>query len=98
MIWLMRENGEKLDLLLVSSLVASIMQIYQDFHYINELSITYRTTKVLIALEMLQLGSNAEVPFRLVLCRWAKVGFSPLRDDLRKTEDETSAVEVAMSA
>ena len=67
------------DFLLLASLAASIAQLYHTFHYVDGLSRAYRVPRRSIILELLSLGSDRFVPFRLVLRSWQTVDFRAVR-------------------
>ena len=72
------------DYLLLGSLLASITQLYQTYHFISNLAITYRRHELSIVLEVLAISPEDKVPFRLVLRSWPSVNYLGVARNLTK--------------
>jgi hypothetical protein len=77
-VWNAYQRGGKLDWTVLLSVVASVMQVYQVYYYIDELAQKYKTGRFSIIKELVMLGSVDKVPFRLVLLKWPAVDYSVL--------------------
>ena len=77
-VWNANQRGGKLDWNVLLSVIASVMQVYQVYYYIDELAQKYKTGKFSIITELVMLGSVDKAPFRLVLLKWPAVDYSVL--------------------
>ena len=80
LIWQMQTiPGKSIDWLLISSLFASVAQLYTTFFYLQDLSRAYRVSVLGIICQLFNFNNQRYVPFRLVLRKWTAVDYSLVR-------------------
>ena len=78
------QKAGSFDTTLLISIVASVLQIYQVYHYVTDLATVYQTNRWTIIKELFELSSPGKIPFKLVLRKWRMVDYSHTRSNLGK--------------